>query len=308
MFRRMIVLFIAAVLVLGCQREQPDVTATAPEPAPPAEPLKAEPVVLEGFSTPESVLYDAEQDVYFVSNINGSPLEADDNGFISRVNAETRQIEAKWIDGAAQNVQLNAPKGLAIVGDELWVADITRIAKFDRKTGEPKGTFHVRGATFLNDLASEAGVFVSDSGLKADGGGNFAGTGTDAIWEVTGSKPKKIVGNTSLNRPNGLAIAAGSIWAVSFGAAELYGIDNGAKGQTATLPAGGLDGLHVMEDGSFLVSSWDGKAVYRGPANGPFRPVIENVESPADIGFDSRRNLVLVPHFTENRVTLHPLR
>ena len=309
MFRRMMVLFVALVLVLGCQQEQPDVTATAPEPAPAAEPVRAEPIVLsEGFNTPESVLYDAEQDVYFVSNINGSPLESDDNGFISRINAETREVEAKWIDGAAQNVELNAPKGLAIVGDELWTADITRIVKFDRKTGAPKGSFNVRGATFLNDLASETGVFVSDSGMKADAAGGFAGTGTDAIWEVTGGRPKKIAGNTNLNRPNGLAVAAGNVWVVTFGAAELYGLNDGVKGEAATLPAGGLDGLHVMEDGSFLISSWEGKAVYRGPATGPFQPVIENVESPADIGFDSKRSLILVPHFTENRVTLHPLR
>ena len=38
-----------------------------------------------------------------------------------------------------------------------------------------------------------------------------------------------------------------------------------------------LDGILVMEDGSFLISSWEGKAVYRGPATGPFQPVIENV-------------------------------
>ncbi|HEU4522837.1 MAG TPA: hypothetical protein VFT12_12595, partial [Thermoanaerobaculia bacterium] len=171
-----------------------------------------------------------------------------------------------------------------------------------------KGSFNVRGATFLNDLASEAGVFASDSGLKLDAGGNFGGTGTDAVWEVTGSKPKKLVGNTNLNRPNGLAVAAGNVWVVTFGAAELYGIDNAAKGQAVTLPAGSLDGLIVMDDGSFLISSWDGKAIYRGPATGPFEPVVENVESPADIGFDTKRNLILVPHFMENRVTLHPIR
>ena len=277
-------------------------TAASTQTAPP------QPTILsEGFSTPESVLYDAEQDIYLVSNINGSPLDADDNGFISRINAETKTVEAKWIDGSAQNIQLSAPKGMAIVGDELWVSDITKIAKFDRRTGQPKGTFNVPGTTFLNDITSDVGVFVSDSGMKSDGKGGFAPTGTDAIWEITGSKPKKVATGKDLKGPNGVVQTGGHLWAVSFAANELYGLVNGKKTSTVTLPSGGLDGLVVLDDGNVLVSSWDGKAVYRGPTAGPFQPLVQNVESPADIGYDSKRRLILIPHFMENRVSLHPI-
>lgn len=59
--------------------------------APPAEPA-AEPagesmatIEVTGFMTPESVLHDSVADVYLVSNINGTPTDKDDNGFISRV-------------------------------------------------------------------------------------------------------------------------------------------------------------------------------------------------------------------------------
>ena len=84
-----------AALALACGDES---TGTPPPPAPAADteavPRSAEPAgggvqLLAGeFSTPESVLYDAEQDVYFVSNINGAPGTADDNGYISRLPAE----------------------------------------------------------------------------------------------------------------------------------------------------------------------------------------------------------------------------
>ena len=40
---------------------------------------------IEGFSTPESVIWDASQSVWFVSNINGNPSVKDNNGFISRL-------------------------------------------------------------------------------------------------------------------------------------------------------------------------------------------------------------------------------
>src|SRR5262245_10177215 len=64
-------------------------------------------VEIPGFQTPESVLYDADNDVYLVSNINGKPLDADDNGFISKVSPDGKITELKWIDGAKDNVKLD---------------------------------------------------------------------------------------------------------------------------------------------------------------------------------------------------------
>ena len=37
-----------------------------------------------GFSTPESVLHNPVADIYLVSNISGSPIDEDGDGFISR--------------------------------------------------------------------------------------------------------------------------------------------------------------------------------------------------------------------------------
>ena len=77
-----------------------------------------------GFSTPESVLYDPEADVYLVANIHGGPSARDGNGFISRLSPEGEVIALKWIDSAAEGVTLDAPKGMALVGERLFVADI----------------------------------------------------------------------------------------------------------------------------------------------------------------------------------------
>jgi sugar lactone lactonase YvrE len=310
---RMLALLVTVTILTGCQKESDsasttattDTTATtATEPAATSQPQS----LTEGFSTPESVLYDPEQDVYFVSNINGSPLAVDDNGYISRVNAETLQVESKWLDASKQDVELNAPKGLAIVGDELWVSDITVVRKFDRRTGQSKGSaVTVPGATFLNDLATDGtNVYVSDSGMKA-GASGFDPTGTDAVWTVSGSAPKKYASGKDLNRPNGLAVVNGAVWVVSFGANELFQIENSKKGPVSQMPKGSLDGLMALADGSVLVSSWEGKAVYRGNPGATFQAVVENVDSPADFGIDTKRNRLLIPHFMENRVSLHPL-
>src|SRR5690606_728938 len=99
--------------------------------------------ISEGFSTPESVLYDADSDLYLVSNINGEPTGVDDNGYITRISPDGTISDAKWIDGAKDNVKLDAPKGMAIVDGVLYVADITTVRQFDAKTGEPKGEINV---------------------------------------------------------------------------------------------------------------------------------------------------------------------
>jgi len=298
-------LIIVAILVTNCQQNETQPVA----PVAPKQPVtKKADQITQDLQTPESVLYDADQDVYFISNINGKPTAVDDNGYISRVNAETLQGEMKWVEGGKANVTLNAPKGLAILGDTLYVCDLTVVRKFDRKTGAPKGEVAIPGATFMNDAASDGkSVYVSDSGLKAGAGGNFEPTGTDAVWQITADKPKQIAKGKDLKAPNGVEIADGKVWVVTFGASELYQIDQGKKTNVTTLPKGSLDGLVHLADGSFLVSSWDAKAVYRGKPGAAFTAVIENVNSPADIGYDTKRKRVLIPHFMDSIVTVHPL-
>jgi len=60
----------------------------APPPATPPPPAVTKVATIAGFLAPESVLHDTAQDIYFVSNINGSPTAKDNNGFISRVRPE----------------------------------------------------------------------------------------------------------------------------------------------------------------------------------------------------------------------------
>ncbi|MBA2564759.1 MAG: hypothetical protein H0V09_04970, partial [Gemmatimonadetes bacterium] len=83
-----------------------------------------------GFLTPESVVHDEASDVYLVSNINGSPFAADDNGFISRLSPEGEVLDLRWIDGGNEAVNLNGPKGLAIRGDSLFAADLDSVRIF----------------------------------------------------------------------------------------------------------------------------------------------------------------------------------
>jgi len=264
-------------------------------------------VVDVGLATPESVLYDATADVYLVSNINGSPFGEDDNGFISRLSPAGEVLDLTWIDGADEGTTLNAPKGMAIVGDLLYVTDLTVVRKFDRISGAPLGEIVVPGAGFLNDLApaADGGVWLTDSGLE-QGAEGFVPSGTDAVYHITPAGDiHTVMADTALGRPNGVTTLGDDAWVVSFGSGELYRIGDGMS-DVVKLPTGVLDGIEVIGS-EFLISSWEGQSVLQGPPSGPFRTVVTGVPGPADIGYDAGRNRVLIPLFQDDAVRIVPL-
>jgi sugar lactone lactonase YvrE len=291
---------LALVAALGCQKQGPAPRATA---------APAGPIVVKGLATPESVLLDPAADVYLVSNINGSPLDKDGNGFISRVSPDGTISQLKWIDGTAQGVTLNGPKGLAIVGDTLYVTDIDAVRMFDRTTGAPKGAVEIPGATFLNDLAPapDGGVYLTDSGLKAAASG-FEPSGSAAIYEVKADgSVRTLLKDPKLPGPNGIAVDGDRVLVAAFGSNELFTIEDGAEKVLAHLPKGSLDGLVKLPDGRWAVSSWEGQAVYAGPLEGPFETILSGVPGPADIGLDPKRSRLLVPSFLDSEVLIQPL-
>lgn len=261
-----------------------------------------------GFSTPESVLHDTEADIYLVSNINGGPLDADGNGFISRLSPEGEVLELRWIDGASDGVTLNAPKGMAVQGGMLYVADIDCIRIFDRATGEPAGEACPSTASFLNDVAAASdgsSVFFTDSGLDA----TFASTGSDAVYRLDDDgQITELIGEGGLGAPNGVAVGSTGIFVVTFMSGEVFRLD--AEGnRTDVMPASErqIDGIEMMDDGGFLMSSWGDQAVYRVGGDGSVSQVVSGVDAPADIGYDRARNRVLVPLFNANEVHVVPL-
>lgn len=263
-----------------------------------------------GFDAPESMLHDTDADVYLVSNINGTPAGEDGNGFISRLAPNGEVAALKWIDGQQEGVTLDAPKGMALIGDTLYVADITAVRAFHRVTGEPLGSWDVPGSTFLNDLTvgPDGMLYVSDSGLNAD----FSSSGTDAVYRFEDGEPVAVAEGTELAGPNGLATRNDVLLIVSMSAPEVrtMPVAGGEPTVLTALPGAQLDGVVVLDDGSMLISSWETGSVYHVPAaaaEGEAMVVAEGISSPADIGFDAERRRILIPVLNESRVEIRPL-
>ncbi len=262
--------------------------------------------------TPESVLYDVGRDMYMVSSISGKPADADDNGYLSVVNPDGSNERSNsswpWIRGDMGDIKLDAPKGMAISGDTLFVADITVVRQFEAKPGKQKPDIVIEGATFLNDVVPDGadGVFVTDTGMDAE----FKPTGTDAIYHITkDGKVTPLIKNKDLGGPNGIWLGEkGSVWVVTFRSGEIYEVTaKGKQGTPQKLPKGQLDGIVTLPNGDFLVSSWEGKAIFRGKPGGEWKEVISGIESPADFAYDPKRKRVIIPVFTGDKLELRSI-
>ncbi len=281
-----------------------------PPPSPPPPPPPVEPALViadVGLATPESVLYDEVDDVYFVSNINGSPGAKDKNGFISKIAPDGTVVALKWVDGAAKATPLHAPKGMAIAGGLLYVADIDVVRAYDKKSGKLKGTVTLKGATFANDVAAgpDGTVYVSDSGIAIDDKG-ITGTKTDAVWAIKKMKATVITRSEELGRPNGLWVTDKGLWVASIGSGEVYLLD--AKGGRSSIQkvASFLDGLYVDGD-DIWTTSWEKSGLMHAGATGDFSLVQGDVAAPADFAIDTKRKLVVIPMFNDNKIVAYSL-
>lgn len=293
-------LSVALLLVAGCARKD----APAPAAAAPAAPARV--AEATGFSTPESVLWDAEQQVWFVSNINGSPVAKDGNGFLSRLTADGAVDSLHFVQGGRGGATLHAPKGMALVGDTLWVTDIDAIRGFNRKTGAVVASVELGAqAKFLNDAVTgpDGTVYITDTGVAMDEKGNFIHPGPDRIFALKGRAATVAAEGDWLERPNGIAWdgASNRYLVVPFGGNALLGWAPGAaRGDSLAAGPGMQDGVEIL-NGQVLVTSWVDSTVFvLDPAGS--RKLITGVNSPADLGADQVRGLVAIPLFLENRV------
>jgi len=302
-------LTIAAAACSSGERAGADSTAKAADSASAAPAMFARAGATDSMKTPESVRYDADLDAFFVSNINGNPSQKDGNGFIVRVEAGNTSAMTRVVEGGKNGVTLNAPKGLAIIGDTLWVADIDAVRAFNKRTGAAIATVDLRPmqATFLNDvvIGPDGSVYVTDTGIRFAANGATSHPGKDRIFRITGRKATVALASDSLlQAPNGIAWdgAGGQFIVGPFNGKSVIAWKAGDSTVTpvATGP-GAYDGIEVLADGRILVTSWADSAVH-AISNGAMTKVIANVDGPADIGVDTKRNVVAVPRFNAGRV------
>lgn len=257
----------------------------------------AEPVFeVSGLAAPESFVVD-DAGNYYISNINGAPAEKDGNGYLTKLGPDGKPIALKWVVSSKEE-PLDAPKGLATVGKTVYVTDIDRIRGYDTESGKRVADidFAPLAAKFLNDLASDAAGNLYATDMSAN-----------VVYKVepaAGNKITAIAKGDALGKPNGVTInpRTGAVVVVTWETGKV--LEVGADGALKTLAEPGaknLDGVVYDGEGNLYVSSYTGGKVFKIAPDGKAATILEGQTTPADIGIDLQKGLLLVPAMKANK-------
>jgi len=284
---------------------------------------------VKGFSHPASVAWDGSY--YYVSDIGKEmkPTEKDGDGSISRMDSRGENLESDFI------TKLNAPKGLLVVKNTLYVCDIDSLLGFNLET--KKKTFEVSfakdGVTFLKDVcyAGDGRLFVS----AADKNKIY-------LVDVAGKSAKEVSLNVAPNGPNGLVFWKDGndafLVVVEWGSDNKpngkikgYSLDDtllrgsyDAMPEDPRMKSGYLDGVSLMYNTKgattgLLYSDWvDIKPVgklfclFRGEGD-PMQISSLDIPKgppggPADFFYDPKTSTIALPCILEGRVLLMHLK
>ena len=253
---------------------------------------------ISGLSGPEAVRYDPDQDVYFISNFNGSP-SGDANGFITRARPDGTIDSLRFMVGTSA-APLHGPRGMFLTADTLWVADADGVHLFHRRTGAQLRFVDFRNFApgFLNDIVQggDGAIYITD-------------TGRSRVYRIAGANATIAIEDTALAGPNGITwdSAHSRFLLVSWNPAPPIHAWDGRAGLTAIGAAGPgrNDGVELAGDRLLIANQADSSIhVFAGET---LRPYIRVPGAPADIGIDTRRSRLAVPYVALNRVDIWTL-
>ena len=269
-----------------------------------------------GIANPESVVWDEKSQSYFVSSVGGSPVEKDGNGYISRLNTSGKILQKTWSTGKKAKQKknssaLNAPKGMRIQGSILWVADIDELVGIQISNASVVRRIKIEGAKFLNDVAfdpSGKNVIVSDM----MGSVLFSVSPDDQVTKLSEGE--------SLEFPNGLLNVGDALLVASWGPGIKDDFSTDKPGQILSydwetrvlkpwnsLRLGNLDGIEADGADALMVSDWMNGKVYRVTRTGECTTYYDATQGAADIAWNSKERVVVVPRMNENLVTAYKI-
>lgn len=295
--KNLIVLFSTILIVASCKNSSKESGAQEPQPAEMHEEqahitLKELWATNTNLLTPESVLYDKERDVIYVSNVNMNPWEKDGNGFLSKIDTEGNILELEWITG------FDGPKGLGLVGNKLFIADQDKLVEVDVNEGVIVKKHEFPEGTRLNDITTgdDGTVYTSSSA-------------TEEVFKWKDGEFEIIV-DGDLGRPNGLFFEPGKLLMLTSNSGEFKNIDLNTK-EISTLADGfgAGDGLEATGTGDYIASNWQGQLFYVG-SDWSVDVLLDTRDkeiNTADIDYIIEKNMLLVPTFYDNRVVAYSI-
>lgn len=278
-------------------------------------PLQAQPTAAaSNLAHPESVASDGK--FLYVTNLGAQAdaLAADGDGSVARL-----ALDGRLLARNLAAVPLHSPKGTALVGHVLYVADLHRLIGLDPNTGQQ---------VYLLDFSSAGVKMLNDLAVKDDSTLFATATDTGQVFEVAlGRRPRfAALAVPAIAGANGLCydrarqrlyVAGSGSFAAARGEGRVGYID-WAAGQpryhTLGAATGFFDGVALLGPDHLLVSDWVNLAQPQGVlrqvnvATGETTVLGEKTfGGPADFLVTENRQALLVPAMQTGELLRVPL-
>ncbi len=254
------------------------------------------------FDAIESIQWHEGSKTWFASNLGGGKvtLEVDGYGWITRLDASGKVIAPKWVEG------LNAPTGMAFVGNLLYVADRGEVVEIDIATAKILRKIKLEGSEFVNDVAAapNGDVYVSD-------------TFKDRIYRIRKNAPAEVfLESAKLEYPNGLLVDGNNLIVATWGPmtnratfetshqGTLLKVDLKTK-QISPVgegkPIANFDGV-VKVGANYYGTDWVGGRLLKITPAGVVTVVMTGFSQLADLGYNAESGTIGLAEMSNNRL------
>ena len=252
---------------------------------------------------PEAAFWHPESRTWLVSNLGGGlSLERDGIGWLTRYDEDGKLLNARWVEG------MDAPTGIAAIGNLLYVADRGGVHEIDVQQAKILRTIPIPNSRFLNDVAAapSGDLFVSD--FEAN-----------RIYRLDQErKPEIWLEGEQLQNPNGLIVEGNHLVIATWGpmtdpntfAVKHPGTILKADLKTRRLvplgkgdPIASFDGIVIAGD-SYFATDWPQGRLLRISKDGQVQEVLTGFRQLADLGYNPTGNTIAMPVMSDNRLIL----
>jgi len=249
------------------------------------------------FLTPETVIYDGERDVLYVSNFDVQfGQKSEPSGYISRLSPEGEVLELEWVPA------LNAPTGMGIYDGKLYTTERRTLTEIDLESGAVLNRYEIPDVDFPNDLAidSDGTIYISDTRPSS--------RRDSRIYRFRDNEFEVWLDDYDVYWSNGLYIHDGELLIGNSGDGVVRAVDLETKRMrdVISLGAGVIDGFRIANSGDYLMSHWEGQVYVVSPEGGIVE-ILDTIgkDNSADFEYIKQRNLLILPTFVSNRVVAY---
>ncbi len=254
------------------------------------------------YDAPDQAVWDSTSRSWYVSNLGGGiSLERDGYGWIVKLDESGAVVDPRWVEN------LDAPSGMTVAGDLLYVVDRDGLYEIEIATAKIKHLYKVDEPVFLNDVAlgPEGELYMSDFSAQR-------------IYRIDPkSKAVEIfIESEDLDTPDGLYVDGNKLIVASWGPivdpatfgtsrpGSVLSVDLKTKKISSYLEkglgVGNLEGIAKAGD-HYYITDWMAGSLLRVGESG-FDVVLSGLQNPTDPNYAEELGVLAIPQHGTNQV------